>query len=280
MKFGSGLIDAHSHINKCDLSPVEVVELAKENGVTYILNATTGWNDFLHAQKLLDDLVKSGEVGLCLGCHPISDPVSDIDFTYSANSNPFQDDTPYDVAAETIKQMNLSIMAVGEIGLDYSKDGKIEDGIKNQQLLKFRNWLKIADALDLPVVIHNRNADLDILRSLDYFGGKGVIHCFSSTDPDFLRGVLKKGFMISCSGIFTFGKSSSELLKLLHSMPINRILVETDAPYLSPHPLRGKKNYPHNLPITARYIANYLNIEYEEFVSIVRENFVTMFNEF
>jgi TatD DNase family protein len=153
------------------------------------------------------------------------------------------------------------IVGYGEIGLDYAKNYAPQD----IQLHEFRNQLSIAKELHLPVIIHDREAHEDTIRILDNhkpFSAKGVMHCFSG-DSELAWKVIDLGFYISIPGIVTF-KNSETLQQVAREIPLNRIILETDGPFLAPVPYRGKTNQPEYLIFTAQKIAELKEISLEE----------------
>ena len=150
-------------------------------------------------------------------------------------------------------------VGVGETGLDYHR----EPHDKGKQKAFFRQQVGLAVALDLPVVIHNREADQDILAVLDEFKGRarGVFHCFGSTLPT-AREALARGFEISFSGILTF-PNASNLHEAARALPLDRLLVETDCPFLAPVPCRGETNEPALLAHTVAALARHQGLEAE-----------------
>ena len=143
------------------------------------------------------------------------------------------------------------VVAYGEIGLDYYYDHSPRD----TQRGRFKDQLQIARAVDLPVVIHTRDAQEDTLTILaeEWKGRPGVFHCFTG-DPAYATQALQLGFMVSFSGIVTFPKAT-ELREAVRVVPLDRLLIETDCPYLAPVPHRGKRNEPAYLPAVAETIA-------------------------
>ena len=168
---------------------------------------------------------------------------------------------------KNIYKKQNKIIAIGEIGLDYSRNFN-----RNKQLLFFEKQIQISTELGLPVIIHTRDSDSDTLsiiknHSLN-FKKKFLIHCFSG-NISYARSLLDLGCYISFSGLVTF-KNAIEISNAAKYVPLDRLLVETDSPYLSPHPLRGKTNYPKNVILIANKIAELKNVD----VSIV-ENYTT-----
>ena len=164
------------------------------------------------------------------------------------------------------------VLAIGEMGLDYHYDNSPRD----IQRAVFRRQLALANDLDLPVIIHTREADDDTIALLKAESPRrGVIHCFTSGNKlaDF---VLEIGFYISFSGIVTFANAQS-LAEIARSVPVDRILVETDSPYLAPIPHRGKRNEPSFVADTARFIANLRGMPTDEFSMRTSANFERLF---
>jgi len=164
------------------------------------------------------------------------------------------------------------VLAIGETGLDYYYDNSPRD----IQREVFRRQLALAKKLDLPVIIHTRDADDDTIALLKAgTPSRGVIHCFTSGDKlaDF---VIDCGFYISFSGIVTFPKAQP-LAEIARRIPANRILVETDCPYLAPVPHRGKRNEPSFVADTARFLATLRGSSPEDFATQTSENFDRLF---
>ena len=162
------------------------------------------------------------------------------------------------------------VVAIGETGLDYYR---MAASITSQQRL-FRAQIQLALSLSLPLVIHDRDAHKDIVNILkEEEAHEGVIHCFSG-DEDMLKDVLDIDFYISLSGIITFSKPLAQLIK---QIPLDRLLVETDSPYLAPVPKRGKRNEPSYLKYIVQKISEILDLTYEEVVQINETNANNLF---
>lgn len=163
------------------------------------------------------------------------------------------------------------IVAVGEIGLDYHWDtGERADAID-----LFDAQVTIAAAANLPVIVHNREADTDVLDLLHRHRPRGVMHCFSQS-PDFCRRCLDLGLHISFGGNLTF-KGSGLIRESAQIVPLDRLLVETDAPYLSPVPVRGRPNHPGHLGFTLRAIASQRSVEVMELSEATARNAMELF---
>jgi TatD DNase family protein len=182
-----------------------------------------------------------------------------------------------DAAEEKIKNLinHDHVIAWGEIGLDFHYDNSPRD----VQIDVFKRQLRAARECELPVVIHTREAEaetIDILQS-EYEGAerRGVFHCFSGS-MDLAQRAIEIGFMISFSGIVTF-KKADELRAVAKQVPLDRLLIETDCPYLTPIPYRGKRNEPAYVVEVARCLAGLHNVEIEEMGHITTENIKRFF---
>jgi len=158
------------------------------------------------------------------------------------------------------------VSAVGEIGLDYYYEGSP----RKAQIELFAKQLEIAAAAGLPVVIHTRDADDDTLGVLREIPSRGIIHCFTGS-PQFCRQLLDLGFFISISGIVTF-RAADNVRESALVVPDDRLLIETDSPFLAPVPLRGKKNEPAFIVHTARFLANLRKTPLEDFARLTTSN--------
>jgi TatD DNase family protein len=165
------------------------------------------------------------------------------------------------------------VVAVGECGLDYYRD----IAPKKAQWELFESQLQMAKELDLPVVVHSRDADEDTVTILKNSGvDRGVIHCFTGTEK-LLKGALDLGFYISLSGIVTY-KNANGLRELAKRIPLDRLLVETDSPYLAPVPKRGKKNAPYYVFYTLKFLSEWLKVPFEVLERITTANAVKLFD--
>lgn len=183
-----------------------------------------------------------------------------------------------DITADRLVQLAAShpkIVAIGECGLDYHYDYAPRDVQKRV----FTAHLDAAVAADLPVIIHAREADADMAAMLAPYAGRvrGVMHCFSS-GAELARTALGMGLYVSFSGIVTFPKST-DLQEICAATPLEKILVETDAPYLAPVPYRGKRNEPSFVSHTGRYIAKLHQKNEDEVMHQTTQNFFSLFNK-
>jgi len=251
------LIDSHAHINygeKIDTN--SVIDYMKEDGLECIINIGTGVHE---SEESVDLAKKYKNVYATVGIHP-------------ENIHELKPQCLIEIE-ELAK--NKKVVAIGEIGLDYHYDGY--DKIKQAEL--FEKQLEIAEKLDLPVCIHTRDAQDDTYNILkkhaEKLKKKGVMHCFSENE-EWAKKFIDLGFYISFAGNITFKKTDRSVLKVV---PIDKLLVETDAPYLSPEPVRGTINVPSNVKYTAMKIADFLEIDYNAFEEITRNNTKRIYNK-
>ena len=166
---------------------------------------------------------------------------------------------------------NPKVVAIGEIGLDYhyTKENK-EDQIK---LLE--SELKIAETYQLPVIIHSREATEDTINTLKKFKVNGVIHSFSGS-LETARVYIKKGYLLGVNGVITF--KNAKLKEIIKEIPLENIILETDSPYLTPEPYRGKRNEPARIYDIAQFICNLKEINIEELTRITNDNIKRIFD--
>ncbi|HKG58174.1 MAG TPA: TatD family hydrolase [Pyrinomonadaceae bacterium] len=254
-------IDSHAHIDgqEFDADREEVIVRAHAAGVSLILNVGTG-DPHSGAFERAVELGKTHEsIYTAIGTHPHDARLYD------------------DAAEEKIKNLinNEHVIAWGEIGLDFHYDNSPRD----VQVDVFKRQLRAARECDLPVVIHTREAEaetIEILQS-EYKDAqrRGVFHCFSGS-MELAQRAIEIGFMISFSGIVTF-KKADELRAVAKLAPLDRLLIETDCPYLTPIPYRGKRNEPAYVVEVARCLAGLHNVSLAEMARITSENFNRFF---
>ena len=255
-------IDSHAHIDgpEFDADRDEVIERANAAGVSMILNVGTGDPHSGVFERAVELGKKHECVYTAIGTHPHDARLYD------------------DKAEDKIKTLVESepVIAWGEIGLDFHYDNSPRD----VQIEVFKRQLRAACECELPVVIHTREAEsetIEILKS-DYAGAErgGVFHCFSGS-MELARQAIELGFMISFSGIVTF-KKADELRTVAKHVPLDRLLIETDCPYLSPIPHRGKRNEPAYVVEVARCLAGIHGLDIEDIARLTSENFKHLFN--
>jgi TatD DNase family protein len=183
-----------------------------------------------------------------------------------------------DADFEAIAQLARApeVVAIGETGLDYYRRYTPPD--RQRQALEWH--LRLAEELALPVIVHNRQADADVGDVLAAAPAvRGVLHCFSSTDPTYLDRMLEAGYSVSLAGPLTF-KSAADLRTMVARIPLDRVLIETDCPYLSPVPHRGQRNEPAFVRETARCLAEIVGLAFEALVERLWANSLRVFPAF
>ena len=173
------------------------------------------------------------------------------------------------------------VIAIGECGLDYYYD----NSPREEQISSFRKHIRASIESGLPLIVHSRDAEEDTAQILREEASnasagkslKGVMHCFSS-GPQLAKDALDLGFYISFSGIVTF-KKASELREIAKTVPSERIMIETDSPFLAPVPMRGKTNEPAFVTYTGEFMADLLDIDVNEFAAITKQNFFKLFDK-
>jgi TatD DNase family protein len=256
-------IDSHAHIDghEFDADRDQVIERARAAAVSAILNVGTGDPHSGVFERAADLGERDELVYTAIGTHP--------------HDARFYDDE----AEERIKALierSKRIIAWGEIGLDFHYDNSPRD----VQIDVFRRQLHAARDCKLPIVVHTREAETETIKILENHyrdaDRKGIFHCFSGS-RDLAQRAIDLGFMISFSGILTF-KKAEKLRDVARQIPLDRVLIETDCPYLTPTPYRGKRNEPSYVVEVARCLAGIHEMETEEMGRITAENFVRFFN--
>ena len=255
------MIDSHCHLSQVDYDmPVDdLIKIAEESGVQKMLNIACDTNDW---DELLQVIKTHPNIYGAIGIHP----------EYA-----LRDEDDFLKKLPEIFKENPKLLAVGEIGLDYS-DKSIPP--KKQQEL-FYKQIQIAHQIKKPVIIHTRDAEADTLKILEraYQAGElknsGIIHCFSGS-LELAQKALDMGFYISVSGIVTF-KSAHTLREIVKEIPLNRLLVETDCPWLAPEPFRGRKNQPAYVAKTLEKVAELKGLSATELDKITTQNFERLF---
>lgn len=252
------LIDSHCHLSSAELflKLPELMKRAEQVGVQYMLNAG-GHFDEIAVQ--LEISRNYSNVFTLTGVHPHD----------AANYNNVTAD---DVLLQT---KSSYVVGIGECGLDYYYDFCPKD----VQIKVFKQMIYAAQLSGLPLVVHTREAENDTVDLLDEaykkHPFKGVIHCYSS-DWKLAEAVLELGFYISASGIITF-KNSEQLRQSFSKIPLDRLLLETDSPYLAPVPNRGKINEPSFVIETAKCLAAIKGVDFKQISDITSKNFFTLF---
>ncbi len=243
-------IDTHTHILEEEAS--EYYNNAIEANVKIMLTASEDLKTSLEAVRIANEFPN---VFACIGVHP-------------SDAKDFKDED-IDKFRELCK--DNKVVAIGEIGLDYYY-GK-ED--KDRQIEVFKMFLSLALEVDLPVVIHTREATFDTINILKEYNVKGVIHCFNGS-IETAREYMKLGFSFGIGGVLTF--KNSKLFETVKEIPLDKIVLETDSPYLTPEPYRGKKNESKYIPIIAECLAKHTGKTLEEIAEITTNNAKRIFN--
>lgn len=254
-------LDSHCHLNHERIeelgSPSDIISAAKENNVSGLMTICCEISKEFETLKQIS--TNHDNVWCSIGTHP-----HDAD-------NPEEVQISEDMIAAAVND-NPKVVAIGETGLDYYYD----NSPREEQKTSFRKHIRASKACDTALVIHTRDAEDDTVQILKEEGTpKGVLHCFTGSKDLAERG-LDLGLYISFSGIVTFN-NAADLQEIAKTMPLERMLIETDAPFLAPVPLRGKVNQPANVTHTGKFIAELRGITEEELAEKTRENFFNLF---
>lgn len=240
------MIDTHAHLDACEESPASLVARAREAGVTRIVTIGTG-------------------IASCVGALAIADAEAGV--SAALGIDPHQAATPEARRVEELRPLlsHPRAVAVGETGLDghYGRD------TLSQQRVLLEAQLALAGELGLPVVIHSRDAATETAAALAPFRGVVVLHCFSS--PELLPAALERGYYVSFAGNVTFPKAL-DLRDAAVAVPLDRILLETDSPYLAPQPVRGRRNEPAHVVHTLAVVAALRGLTPDELAAHVDAN--------
>jgi TatD DNase family protein len=254
----TGLVDTHAHLMDAafDADRDAVVARARVAGVAAMV--LVGYD--LSSSRAAIELARALPwARASVGIHP--------------NSAAEHSDADFDALAELAREPE--VIAIGETGLDYYRHHTPPS--RQREALDWH--LRLAEELALPVIVHNRQADADVAEALTaaaYGNVPGVLHCFSSTDHDYLARMLSLGYFVSFAGPLTF-KNAADLRAMAARVPLERLLVETDCPYLAPMPHRGQRNEPAFVKFTARGLADVVGLEYEALVERLWANSVQVF---
>ena len=245
------LFDTHAHMDDhaFDTDREELLRALPEQGIALLMNPGCS----LESSRNVDKLTKQYDyIFGAVGSHPdVADEVNEA------------------VLEEyrTLCRNNPKIKAIGEIGLDYH----YEDIPRQLQLQAFRAQMALARELGLPVIVHEREAHEDGMKVIDEFPEvKGVFHCYSGS-AEMAKELVKRGWYIGFTGVLTF-KNARKAIEVASSIPLDRIVIETDCPYMSPEPFRGKRNDPGKVYRMAEKLAEIHGISVEEAQAITLEN--------
>ena len=257
-------VDSHCHIDgkEFDADRADVIKRASEAGVRALLVVGTGEaDDFENFERAVRVAEQYENIFAAVGVHP-------------------HDAKTFDADAErrliALARSSRKVVAWGEIGLDFYYDHSPRD----VQAEVFRRQIRIAADLGLPVIIHSRAADAETIEILSEECGNekfrgGIMHCFGGT-PAMAEALMKIGFLISFAGNVTF-KKAENLREAARVVPLERLLIETDCPFLTPVPFRGKRNEPAYVVETARFLADFYGIELATLAAQTTRNFTDFF---
>jgi len=244
--------DSHCHLYKEYYDDIEgILKIALDNKVNRYINNGCDQNTNVEIISLVN---KYSNMYGTLGIHP-----ENVD-KYKKEHIKFISDN----------LNNSKIIGIGEIGLDYHYTKKN----KQEQIELFELQLKIAEENNMPVIIHSREATLDTINILKKFNVMGVIHSFSGS-LEIAREYIKMGYLIGINGVITF--KNSNLKEVIKEIPLEYLVLETDSPYLTPEPFRGKQNNPSHILEIAKYLADLKDITLEELSNIMNSNLKRMF---
>jgi TatD DNase family protein len=255
-------IDSHCHLDHLDLEPYNnnldlALNAAREQGVTGFLLIGIDFNKF---NQLIDIKGKYSDVWLSIGCHPLSEELGEQAGFKRAQLEALAADS--------------NVVAVGETGLDYHYAPEK----KEFQMRAFQAHFEVAATERKPIIIHSRSAVEDTLDLMSQYREKvtGVLHCFTES-WEMAEAAIEMGYYISLSGIVTF-RNAEALREVAKRVPQDRLLIETDSPWLAPVPHRGKKNEPKYLPEVAKCIAELRDTSVEAIAEATSANFYRLFD--
>ncbi|MBN1480753.1 TatD family hydrolase [candidate division KSB1 bacterium] len=250
------LVDTHSHLDfdRFDADRDAVIQRAREENIGAIMTIGIDYKSSLAAIKIAEDYAS---VYAAVGVHP-HDAKSMTDEQFAE-----------------LKEMlaHPKVVAIGEVGLDYHYDYSP----RHVQRRVFRQFLELSLERQMPLIIHTRESDEDvqhIIQSRSKKGWRGVFHCFAG-DKKMAHNVIDLGFLLSFTGNITFKKSTSA--HVMADIPLDKIMIETDSPFMAPVPHRGKRNEPAFVKFVAEKVAETKNITYEEVANFTTQNAIDLF---
>ncbi len=251
------LVDSHCHLDRLDMSATEIeaaLNRARARGIQHFLCVAVSVREF---PSMLEAIAPYPDVSASCGVHPLHQ----------------EDACDFDTLMQYASRDD--VVAVGETGLDYFYSAETKD----VQIQSFIDHIKVAKAVDKPLIIHTRGAREETIELLKTHGqGKvrGVLHCFTEDLP-MAEAAIELGFYISISGIVTFNKAE-ELREVVKQIPLSSLLVETDSPWLAPVPHRGKPNEPSYVRDVAEYIARLKGVSLDTLAEVTTNNFYQLFH--
>ena len=247
-------VDTHCHIFKSDYDNIdEVLNNASNNNVKYYIN---NGSDREYNKEVLELVKEYDNMYGALGIHPetVDDySLDDIEFIKNNLSNE-------------------KIVAIGEIGLDYHYTKENKD----EQIKLLEMQLSLAEEYNLPVIIHSRDATEDTINTLKKFNCRGTIHSFSGS-LETARIYIKMGYLLGVNGVITF--KNAKIKEVIKEVGLENIILETDSPYLTPEPFRGKQNNPGHVFEIAKFVADLYNISLEELAKKTNKNIANMYKK-
>ena len=251
------MIDSHCHLDheplKSDLS--NIIKRSKDEGIEKLLTISTSVESFQKIKKIInEDEIIFGTIGI----HPHETDNNEISIDYIVKN--FEE--------------NPKIIGIGETGLDFYYN----NSDKEKQIKSFKKHIEASIKTNSPVIVHSRNAEDETFEILNKYRGeklKILMHCFTGS-KNFAEKLLELNAFFSASGIITF-KNSIDLQETFKILPLEKILIETDSPYLAPVPNRGKKNEPSFLSYTAQKLADIKDVSKKEITKITTKNFNNLF---
>ena len=251
------MIDSHCHLDheplKSDLS--NIIKRSKDEGIEKLLTISTSVESFQKIKKIInEDEIIFGTIGI----HPHETDNNEISTDYIVKN--FEE--------------NPKIIGIGETGLDFYYN----NSDKEKQIKSFKKHIEASIKTNSPLIVHSRNAEDETFEILNKYQGeklKVLMHCFTGS-KNFAEKLLKLNAFFSASGIITF-KNSIDLQETFKILPLEKILIETDSPYLAPVPNRGKKNEPSFLSYTAQKLADIKDVSKKEITKITTKNFNNLF---
>ena len=252
----TNIFDTHAHYydNRFDSDREELLASLPEQGVSLVLEAGC---DMRTSRWGVEYSKKYSHMYCSVGIHP-------------SDSGTVSREDGYLQELESLSR-EKKVVAIGEIGLDYH----YLDYSKEVQMLRFAEQLELARDLDLPVIIHDRDAHADILEMIKKYRPKGIVHCFSGSKEMAVE-LVKLGMYIGFTGVLTFS-NARRALEAVDVIPLDRLVLETDCPYLAPHPNRGKINRSDYMTYTVGTLAELFHMPTEDMIKLTRRNAETLF---
>ena len=249
------IFDTHAHYDdsRFDEDRDELISSLSEKGVSHIVNCGCDLKSSLTTVALAE---KHSFIYAAVGVH----------------AHEAEETTEEDLTEIEKLYNNKKVVAVGEIGLDYHYDFSPRE----RQLEVFKRQLILANKLDLPVIVHDREAHEDTMNLLKRYKPKGVVHCFSGS-AEMAKEIVKLGMYIGIGGAVTF-KNAKKPIEVVEYLPLDRLVLETDAPYMTPVPFRGQRCDSAHIAYTAERIAEIKGIDVQELIDICNENAKRLFN--